>query len=227
MKKFFVLVTVLAVTAVLCLTTFADPGAFLSSPSGNPAPELVDFSHDDHDCPANLKITAYKNRDTLSDSALSAIESAYNQIASTEDLADIYPEFKNIADELGILSTDLVVSDLFDISYIDCDIHNLHDGKFRIKLSAETLDNFVGLLYFDGENWSLIESATVSDDGEYLEFSTELLGSFAIVVDTSDDGPDIPVTGDTFRTIMLVMMISSAVGLIVIAFTRRRVDNKA
>jgi len=67
MKKLAILCLSVVMLLSLGLTVFAAPGGFVSSPSGNPAPELIDSVNKTEGCTAQLKITPYSERNTLDD----------------------------------------------------------------------------------------------------------------------------------------------------------------
>ena len=65
MKKIAVICLSLVMLFSISMTAFAAPGIFVSSPSGNPAPELVEVVNKTDACPAKIKITAYSERAML------------------------------------------------------------------------------------------------------------------------------------------------------------------
>ena len=86
MKKiiFLALIILLAVS-MTAITPAA--GSFVESPSKSLAPELISFENESEACAADLIITAYAERTNLDDDARAALESAYNAIASAENLS--------------------------------------------------------------------------------------------------------------------------------------------
>ena len=90
----------------------------------------------------------------LSESIKKKMENAYKSISETSDLTVLNDDLAELVKDLSILGTDLAVSDLFDISMSDCDDHDLH-GSFKLKLKAQTLENFVGLLHCENGVWEL------------------------------------------------------------------------
>ena len=147
------------------------------------------------------------------------MEDAYNQIKNSTDLTDMFSGLNSIVDDLDILPSDLKVSDLFHIDFTDCIEHDEH-GAFKIKLSADTLKGFAGLIqYIDGE-WKLIEGAKV-EDGQYLIFSADQLSSFAIVVDSTKSATTSPQTGDPTLAIVAI-----AAGLVLCTLTATVAVNK-
>lgn len=178
MKKFAVVLFVVLLLANTLLAVCAEPGAFVNSPSKNLAPVLVEAENATPECEAEIVITAYADRDKLDDHAETALVAAYDTIAATDDLSSLTPAVSALADELGIPTTDLSVSDLFDIGYTDCDSHTAH-GAFTITVKPTSTEYFAGVLhYIDGE-WELLSSE--AEDGN-ITFETDTLSPFAILV---------------------------------------------
>lgn len=216
MKKLFVFCLALVMVLSMSITAFA-AGGFVSSPSGNKAPELISSENESEDCEAELEITPYSERSDLSEEEREAIEEAYEIISNTEDLTELNDKLKEIAKDLGIDGSNLAVSDLFNIDSTDCDEHDGH-GAFDIKLSAETLKNFVALLRFDGTNWVLVDGAKVEND--HLMFTSKELGNFAIVVDNGST----PKTGDSTNVYFWVMVLAgSALAVVLFGLKKKRV----
>ena len=211
MKKLFAILLAVVLVCSLSVTAFAKPGAFLGSPSVIPAPELVDYENGSHDCTAELIITPYSKRDTLSAEKKAAIESAYDQISDTADLSTFNADFKAAVEAKGLVAAQLAVSDLFDVSYYACELHNEH-GAFTITIKAETLSNFVGLLHLNDGKWEYVSNAEVIENGKQLKFVVDDLSPFAIVVKN-----DKPQTGDAgINPIWFALMGVSAAGLVVV-----------
>jgi len=204
MKKVLVFGLTLALIFSMSMSVFA-AGAFVSSPSGNPAPGLVSGSNESEDCEAELEITPYSERDDLDDDERKHMENAYDDISSTDDVTSLNDDLKNLAKDKDIKGSNLAVSDLFHIGMTDCDAHQGH-GKFKIELDAETLKNFVALLRFDGENWHLIDDAAIKNGN--LQFTSKDLGNFAIVVNTAAGGA--PQTGDNSNIYLWVMVFAGS-----------------
>ncbi len=212
MKKVFAICLALVMVFALSITVCAAPGSFVNSPSGNDAPIIVDFENESDDCIANLDITSYGDRNELSDADKKEMEDAYNQIKNSTDLTDMFSGLNAVVDALDILPTDLAVSDLFHIDYTDCVEHDEH-GAFKIKLSADTLKGFAGLIQYINGEWKLIENAKV-EDGQYLIFTADELSTFAIVVDSTKSATTSPVTGDPTLAI-----IAASLGVALCALT--------
>lgn len=209
------IITVMLFTLVLfsmSFTAFAD-GGFTQSPSANSAPEIVDSSSEDHDCDQALIITAYADRSELPEELSAELEKAYTKIMGVKNLTSICGELKALAEEKGIPTANLAVSDLFDIR----DKHDdVEDAVFEIVLKAETLENFVGLLHFTDGKWELIKDAEVEfKDGEgILKFKTKGLSPFAVVVDTGETIA--PSNNNGLIVALVIISVAEAAALITI-----------
>ena len=185
---------VIMMLASISLNALAAPAGFVSSPSGNAAPTVEEFTPGDEACTAKLVITPFVDKDKLPDELKTLFEKAYNSILETKDLTALNEVLKKVAADKNINPQNLAVSDLFDIHYTDCDFHDGHED-FDIVLGAETLGSFVGLLHMNKSGvWEWVENARVTGNGEHLEFSVDSFSPFAIVVDTAN--LEVPPTGD-------------------------------
>ena len=214
MKKVFVVILTAVMIASLSLTGFA--ASFVSSPSGNKAPTLDSFEFENEDCDATVVITAYSDRDELAADGKTAIETAYTSIKSANDVSSLNADLAALAKSKEIKGTNLAVSDLFDVSYVGCDTHNDH-GKVTVKLSAETLKNFVGLLHYVNGEWELVAGATVS--GDEITFTVDSLSPFAIVVDAT---PDSPPTEDNGNIYLLAAIAALSLAAAAVCFKKSR-----
>lgn len=222
MKKVLTICLMAIMIVSTCLAPSAAPNGFISSPSGNPAPEIEGFDPNNEDCTAYLVITPYAERNDLSDVLKKMMENAYNDIVTSTLLTDLCDDFASLVSSKNIDPSKLAVSDLFDIHVTGCDFHDGHVG-FEITLKAETLKNFVGLLHMekDGE-WHLVSDAEVINNGECLKFSVETLSPFAIVVET-DDEADLPNTGESgMINLYVILMAVSALALMILFINGRK-----
>lgn len=209
MKKIFALLLVTLMMIATIITVSANNnGAFVSSPSKNPAPELIESSNSDEECNAKIVICAYADRAKLDDEKRKAFEDAYKSIVNAGDLASLNSGLSSIAEELQISSDKLAVIDLFDISYEDCEAHDGHGG-FDIILKPHVLDNFVCLLHYNGTTWEIVDTANVSEDGLHLMFTADDLSPFAIVV--HDGSAVIPSDNASNANVALIIAIIAAV----------------
>ena len=203
MKKLAAILLIAVMVLTSAVASSAD--GFIRSPSLNDNdPEFISEEHD-----RVLIITPYRERDTLPPEKIDLIEEAYDSIKGTDDLKDICPDLEGIADDKGIPTENLKVSDLFDISYYE-DGHGIYSGHFRIKMKDHYLDNFVSLMVYYEEEWHVLNAKVT--DGVYLEFDTDYLGAFAVVVNAH---PDSPQTGNTFPWIYAAIACVLAAGAVV------------
>ncbi len=223
MKKVLAICLMMVMVLSMSVNVFAAPDGFVSSPSGNPAPKVVDFDPSDEECTAQLVITPYGDRHDLSDVLRAMFEKAYNSIVNSDDLTKLNAELAKIAADKNITGADLAVSDLFDIHVTGCDYHDEH-VDFDITLDADALRHFVGLLHMNKDGvWELVTDAEVVNNGEHLKFSVDSFSPFAIVVDTSSGTTDTPQTGDNSMIhIYAIIMAVSALAVIVIAVKSKK-----
>ncbi len=227
MKKGFAVLLSILMVALMGITAMAAPNNFVSSPSSNNNLEIIDWESSEED-KEELIVTLFANRHILNDVARMQLEEARDIIVNTPDLANLNEDLKEKVDSLGIDSKDVAISDLFDVDYSDCDVHDEH-GEYKVLLKSDELDKFVGLLHFDGQNWTMIDNAQIDENG-YLVYSTDKTGSFAIVLNTYEDESSSgngPQTGDEFRWwIYVVLMAVSAVAFIVVAIKLKKTEDK-
>lgn len=216
MEKFVSLI----LAAVMALSiTVAASAAFVSSPSTNAAPVLEEVKGGEEGLV--IKVTAYKDRDTLDAEGKAAIEDSYNDIKNAPDIASLVSTVKDLADKAGAKVADLKVADLFDVSAVDGEI----TGKVTFVLNAETLKNFVALLHDKDGKWEVVEGATV--DGDKLTFSVDSLSPFAVVVNAGDD-KDSPATGNTVDYGMIFVIgaiVFGGAAAFCIAKSKKRVND--
>ena len=210
MKKIIMICLAVLMVLSLNISVFATTGAFVSSPSGNPAPELVDAKNESEDCESKLYITAYGDRDELSEEARRKIEEAYSDLVGTQDISTLNAAIADLAKKLGLSATDLAVSELFDISATNCDGHGDH-GRFNITIKPEALKNFVCLLHYFGGEWHIVDGAEVTNNGTHLEFDVDQLSPFAIVVSTGKAPVEPAPASNT------VWIIAAVAGAVVVA----------
>ena len=214
MKKVMVFCLTLVLMASMTLTAFAATGGFVSSPTSNQAPTIVEFKANDEDCTATLLITPYAEKEELPPALQTLFQEAYTDIKESKNLTELCDALTKIASNKKIKGENLAVTELFDIHVTGCDYHTEHTD-FDIVLAPETLKNFVALLHMnkDGE-WEVVENAKVTNNGEHLEFSVDEFSPFAIVVDTSAKPSQ---TGEIDLTpVYIAVMVVSALGIILI-----------
>ena len=227
MKKVMAICLTLVMVMSLGIAAFAAPGSFISSPSMNKAPILIGYENESSDCTAKLILTAYADRKTLPENLCAMIEKAYDMIVGTDDLSTLNSGVADLAKDAGVKVTALSVSDLFDLRYVDCSNHDLH-GSFLIVIESETLENFVCLLHYYNGEWSIVDSAKVTNNGKYLEFTAKEFSPFAIVVKTDAENVTPPYTGDNSAIfICSVVMAISVTTIVVLLATSKKRTRKA
>ena len=220
MKKVLAICMMFALLATMSVSAFAATNGFVSSPSENSAPTIVEFDPADENCTATLNITAYGDKHTLPDALRTLLEQAYNSIANADDLTKLNAALADLVKKEGYDSTKLAVSDLFDIHPSDCEFHDGH-LDFDVTLSADTLTHFVALLHMNKDGvWELVADAKVTNNGEHLEFSVETLSPFAIIVNTGDAPAPAPNYTWVYIAVAAVVVIGAAVA--VVYFVKRK-----
>ena len=225
MKKIIMIGLILALAASLSVSVFATAGGFVSSPSRNQAPDLIDEVIESDECEAEVVITAYGDRDELGAEVRQQIEDAYATIVNNADLTSLNGALGDKADDLGVDASDLAVSDLFNVGVVESEGHDGH-GDFQVTVKADTLDNFVSLLrYYNGE-WEVVDDAEVMNDGKYLAFSvSEPAAAYAIVVNTGDAPQEKDV--NPMAAVIIASSITCAVVLpALMSYSMYRYDGK-
>lgn len=185
MKRTMAICMTVIMVVCMSVTAFAASNGFVTSPSVKPAPTLNAFTPKDAECTAELVITPYGEREELSDEDKAAFEKAYNDIVSSDSVADLNEDLAKKAAEKGIDKKDLAASDLFHLDVKNCNPHDPHHG-FDVVLDADALKNFVGLLQLTADGkWELVSGAEVINDGKSLKFFVNDLTDYAIIVDTT------------------------------------------
>ncbi len=212
MKKVLVICCVLLMVMSMGTAVFAATGSFVSSPTGNMAPTVVECETEDEDCSAELVVTPYSERAELPQTLQDMTKTAYDEIRGTEDLTSLNAGLAELAEEMKIAGANLAVSDLFVLHTEGCDDHEDHEA-FDITLASDKLANFVGLMYLNAKGeWVLVEDAKVVND-EHLVFTANAGAPFAIVVEEEGAAQ----TGENSRTwlYLAIMAVSAAAMLIV------------
>lgn len=212
MKKIIIVCMVLMMVVSMTVLVFATPGSFVESPSQNPAPELIEGKNTSEGCVAQVIVTAYGDRHELTAEQRQKLEEAYAMIVGTQDVSTLNAQLAPLAAELGINTSNLAVSDLFDISVTNCDDHGNH-GAFNIILKADTLNNFVCLLRYTNGAWVIVDGAEVTNEGKYLEFTEDEFCPFAIVVSTTDIVPT-PKCNYIWLIILLILLLLILLALV-------------
>ncbi len=218
MKKVLAVVFAVIMVASAGVIAFAQ-GGFVSSPSVNPAPVIVEVVYDEGSCEPRIVVTPYSERETLDEGREEDMNEAYDEIAANEDLTNLCEALEIVAAEKGIPVEDLAVSDLFDVTAYHTVDHE-YCGTIRVTLASETIKHFVALLHRDKQgSWEVVPEVIVHADESAIEFSARDFSPFAVVVDTSED--NLPNTGEALL-IPAIAMFVSAISLVVILFNIKK-----
>ena len=180
MKKLIVFALVLAMALAVPTAVLAD--TFVSSPSNQSAPTLGDVTGTPENWGGEIIITSYGDRHTLSQEAQEQMESAYEDIKEAKTVTDLTEDLKDVIEGADLTPEDVAVGSMFDVSASE-------EGadSATLTMTSEQFENFVALLYYDGEEWHVVDGAKV--DGKTLTFKTMGYGTYAVVVATEKDAP--------------------------------------
>lgn len=229
MKK--ILASCFALAACVFFTVSAFAANFTPSVEYKPAPEFVPITDangnqviaiitdaDGNQIPipedVELVITPTSGKDaSLVPEIQEMLTRAESQIAEADDLSALTPE---LAEALAALQADnpafaqvaledLVVQDLFDVSYVrnGITLEQLLQAGQRVTFALSTNltedDLFFVLHNYSGDQWEVVDDVTVRDG--VMTITLTSLSPIAIVVDggsvlaTDDNGPTSPQTG--------------------------------
>ena len=221
MKRVLAICIAVIIVVSLSLMALAAPGGFISSPSGNKAPELIGGKNESEDCEAKLLVTAYAERDTLPQEVVDKLEEAYEEVVNSADISKLNGKVTDIAKEKEIPVARLAVSDMFDISSFGCagPDHKGH-GHFDVTLKSESLEHFVCLLHYYNGEWEIIENARV--EGEHLIFDVKEFSPFAIVVDAGEDYVKPPQTGDSSHILLYVIIMAVSLFALIVLLKKSK-----
>lgn len=218
MKKALAIILALVIVVCAGVMAFAE-GGFVSSPSGNDAPTIVEIIYEDGSCRPRVVVTPYADREDLEDEKEDDMNEAYTEIYSNKDLTQICPGLKEVSVKLGKNYLNFAVSDLFDVSLYHNLPHNFC-GSITIKLEAETLKNFVALLHRNANGkWEVVPDVIINAAESTLTFSAQDFSPYAIVVDTAADSA--PNTGSNIYIPAIVMFVS-AVSLVAVLISLKK-----
>lgn len=215
MKKLFAIILMVVMICAMTVSASAAPGGFIDSPSYNKTPIIIEFECSDSNWKGEIFITSFGDRNVLELIDRELLEDAYDSIRNSTSISDLIPEISDIAANLNVSPDNLGISDLFHIGVSDST-----DGSFKIKLDAETIKNFVGLVYYENGEWHVVEDAKV--EGDYLVFTSQLPKAYAVVVDTKNLPVDAPVTGDVAPWVLMSLMVVSLAGIVLVVVSYKK-----
>lgn len=211
MKKLVALCLTLVLALSLSVSAFAANGAFISSPSANKAPVIVNTD------PA-IKVTPYADRNSLADMDTEEMEEAYRQIANVIENNAFSRALKELAKKLGKAASELSVSDLFHVNVEDATPDE--QGGYTITIKLENLENFIGLMQFNGTEWKNVEIISIDKENGTVTFRVTESGPIAVIVDNGT-GSSTPPTGDNAMMYLGVCLVAAA-GLVVVLVNSKK-----
>ncbi len=205
MKKFVSIMLAVILAMTVCVSALAAPNGFVESPSNQKAPEVIEGD--------GIVVTPFGDRDQLPDDVREALEDAYNSILNADNLGDLCEALENLANQLGVPVKNLVVSELFELSYESG--KQDEDGKYVVTLKDDSFKDFFALMKYENGKWILVDDAKLAD-GNKLSFTAGKLPSpFAVVVNPNGTGSDsdsqVPQTGDNSRVFGAVAVCAGSV----------------
>ena len=223
------LMVALVVTASAASNNFINSVAQVGKPVLQGNPEIAEGVY--------LLLTSYSDRATLPDDG-AKMEEAYGIVNSASDLTALNAGLATAAANMGLQPSDLVVSDLFDLSLIYERGGFVLDEELlaqyttvTVSLKADLLDRFVGLLHYVNGKFEHVDNAHVENGN--LVFTVDTLSPFAIIVHREGANPggesgqlggesgESPDTGDTTPWGYAVVMGTAAL-LGCLLFVRRK-----
>ena len=141
-------------------------------------------------CVDEIELCTYLQKDEIrSEFSRQQLEIAYQSIIKAKLVTDLNPDIEQIANALSVNKEDLVVRDLFDITEYEYHVskdHNIneHIHNLSLEIETQTLENFVCLLVYYDDAWHVIEDLEVLKQENRIDFRTDELSPFALVVAT-------------------------------------------
>ncbi len=221
MKRVSTFLMAMLMIVALAIPAFA-ASAFVSSPSGRPAPTIVSVEPDSENCKAELVITAYADRASLSDEARALLEQAYADIANGgSDFSEIMAK---LAKQLKVDASELAISDLFDVDIANCANHDEHDG-FTITIKVDDASKLVGVLRLNSSNWETCDVYEIDRENNTVKFYGTEAAPIALVVTTGE----LPAEGGSnlWWIILLIILVLVAVGAALWFFVFKKKDTAA
>ena len=220
MKKICAVVIAIIMMQILSVLAFAN-GSFVASPSASDAPGFTQITPGGDGCSVTVNICGYGDRGELDDKMLAALMTdAYEKISSSDDLGSLGAEVEKLADSLRVESEVLVASELFALYHDGCDGHDTH-SSVKVALEPTLLENFAGLLRYNGVEWELVECEL---DGDVLVFDFEEDAVYTILL---HDGT--ATEGNALASIIFIIsgiFVILIIFLLIIFFIKRKKDEE-
>lgn len=222
MKKLSLILISLLMVATLLVPAFAEPGDFVTSPTGRPNVTVDSIEADSPECQAEIVITPYGERHTLSDDARALIEQAYADIAGG-NASDFLDTLAELAEQLKVDASELAISDLFDIDTTHCPDHDEHGG-FTITIKVDDASKLVGILHLNQTQWEVCEIYEIDREKNTVKFHGTEFSPFALVVTTGE----LPAqSSNLWWIILLIILLIAIIALLIWFFVFKKKKDDA
>lgn len=217
MKKLMTLFLALALAASLTVPALA---GFTPSVENKGGPTVVDAVFEDGtDAGPYLRVTAYGKRNT-SDNGAGAIkkilEDAHTEVKSAGRLDSLTADVNTwLTDHhTGVKAEDLLVSDLFDVSFVK-DMPASHQTVTITFQLTVPVENVLLVLHKDGSSWELKNSKNTAQyekiGKDQVKVTFDSLSPVVFAIDSAEfhvdpNGPTSPQTGEISPVVVIAGM---------------------
>lgn len=200
-KALIVLFTTLLLTVSISLPVFGDTPTFVESPTNDKYNEstivdgrqvegggtAIDVLRKDG-CIDTVVLTPFKYKDNIKNvKSYKQICDAYESIKSVNNLEQLNPKIKKIANDEGANTEDLSVRYLFDVTIYEDHLEKhddtLHETYTELHVEFGTLENFICLMMYKDGKWLIVEDVILDPNDPTRMFIPIITGSasYAIV----------------------------------------------
>ena len=219
MKKLMTLFLALALAASLTVPALA---SFTPSVENKGKPTVVDAVFEDGtDARPYLRVTAYGERNTSDNAAVAIkkiLEDAHTEVKSAGRLDSLTADVNTwLTDHhAGVKAEDLLVSDLFDVSFVQGEdmpaSHKTVTITFQLTVPVE---NVLLVLHKDGSSWELKNSKNTAQyekiGKDQVKVTFDSLSPVVFAIDSAEfhvdpNGPTSPQTGEISPVVVIAGM---------------------
>ena len=216
MKKICALIVALLLLQLVSVFALAG-GGFTSSPSLEKAPVLVESENIGESCSASISAYSYGERNNFDNLFAAIMMDAYDRVVGSEDLGSISPEVKALAEAYGVESNVLVASELFAVVINECEEHS--DHSFCVSVEPTVVENFAGLLSYNGVEWKLVETELKNG---VLEFVVDEDAAYTILLHDGTGRAPFQFTGIT----IIAAVVVAAAGVVLVYYRSKKGKNE-
>lgn len=223
MKKLMSMILALALAAALTVPALA---SFTPSVENKGAPTVIEATFaDGTDATGYIRVTAFGQRGTHDDAAAAIkqmLEDAHKDVKNAGTLDKLNADVNALLakDHPGVKAEDLIVSDLFDVSYVDANGNvadlpaNLAPVTITFRLTVPVEDVLLVLHKENNDNWELMNMDStrvqkLSKDTVKITFNS--LSPVVFAIDSAEfhvdpTGPSSPQTGEVSPVVVIAGM---------------------